>query len=579
MTIAIVVIVAVIVVIAAFAIGMRLGSRPAPPEPASAAPAPPAPATPAESETPDADTARVEAIAPGALPTFTAVGGMTALKAELTDAFDVLLHHADEAASYHLTFNGILLHGPPGVGKTFLAHATAGQFGLTLVPVSAADLLGATRAESARNVDDVFAFAAAHRPTLLFFDEFDAIAERRDDSSDLKHRAVVSALVAALERTRDVHDLIVMAATNRIDDVDPAVIRPGHFDRQIRVDLADRDARAAIFRACLANLPLDASVDFDDLARRSDALTPAAIANAVRTAALDAFTRARRDGGHIAITQDALVAGLDHGGHDRPTIEDHSWDSVILEASVKDQLRELQYVIEDRDAAVALGIDPPSGILLAGPPGNGKTTVAKVLAAQAQCSFYPISAADITSKWFGESEHNIARLFERARENRPSIVFIDEVDGIAARRGGGDDISDRLLTELLEQIDGMAGQRGILVIGATNRPDQIDPALLRGGRLSRTIAIPAPDEAGRLALLQLFTAKMPLTGVDLHGLAAVTEGWSGGDLRALCQDAALCALVAARARGEHAQHVSEDDFERALEQRTSGLGLPGRGSR
>lgn len=151
-------------------------------------------------------------------------------------------------------------------------------------------------------------------------------------------------------------------------------------------------------------------------------------------------------------------------------------------------------------------------------------------------------------------------------------MFIDEIDGIAARRGSGDDTSDRLLTELLEQIDGMAGQRGILVIGATNRPDQIDPALLRGGRLSRTIAVPAPDEAGRLALLQLFSAKMPLAGVDLHGLAAVTEGWSGGDLRALCQDAALCALVAARARGEHAQHVSEDDFERALEQRASGLG-------
>ena len=183
----------------------------------------------------------------------------------------------------------------------------------------------------------------------------------------------------------------------------------------------------------------------------------------------------------MTITNALLVANLRHGGEDRPTIEEHTWDSVILDAATKAQLQELQYLLEDPDAAGNLGIEPPSGVLLAGPPGNGKTTIAKVLAAQARCSFYPVSAADITSKWYGQSEENIARLFERARENRPSIIFIDELDGLAPHRGEMNDATDRVLGELLSEIDGMAGQRGILVVGASNRPDQIDPALLRGG--------------------------------------------------------------------------------------------------
>jgi transitional endoplasmic reticulum ATPase len=556
-----VVIVGVVVAAAAFAGGLTLGrSRvrarsPEQPAPASSpAPAPPDP-EPAFNTTAGAE-----------LPKFAAVGGMDAVKAELRDTFDVVLGHPEEAAEYHITWNGILLHGPPGVGKTFLARATAGEFGLTLIAVSASDLVGATRAEGAHNVDDLFAFASAHRPALLFFDEFDAIAQR-GESNDLKQQAILGALVAALERTRAQPDLVVMAATNNLDALDRSVIRPGRFDRHIRLDLPDTAARAAIFTAALSGLPLGADVDGQELARRTEGATPAALARAVRAAVMSAFAQARRAGHTVTITQSALLAALSDGGDDRPTVEGHTWADVVLSDDVKRELQELQYLLEDSDAARTLGIDPPSGLLLAGPPGNGKTTIAKVLAAQAKCSFYPVSAADIADKWYGQSEQNIAHLFERARENSPSIIFVDEIDGLAPKRGSATDATDRVLSELLDEIDGIAGQRGVFVIGATNRADQLDPALVRGGRLSRTITVPLPDEAARLALLKLFSAKMPLDHVDLPGLAAVTEGWSGGDLRALCQEAALAALVAARERGEQVSVVNGADFERALRER------------
>jgi transitional endoplasmic reticulum ATPase len=231
----------------------------------------------------------------------------------------------------------------------------------------------------------------------------------------------------------------------------------------------------------------------------------------------------------------------------------------VLPADTKAQLSQLQAIIENPESARRFGVEPPSGLLLAGPPGTGKTTVAKVIAAQAHCSFYPVSGADVMSKWVGESEGNIRRLFERARDNRPSVVFIDEIDALAARRGDIQ-VHDTQVNQLLSEIDGVAGQRGVFVIGATNRPDQLDPALLRGGRLSRTIVLGLPDEPGRRAILAAYTARMPTVGVDLDGLARRTQGFSPADLKALCQEAALAAM----ARSPEAS-VTQEDFDAALE--------------
>jgi transitional endoplasmic reticulum ATPase len=496
---------------------------------------------------------------PDELTTFEDVGGMNALKQEVRDTVGLMLEHPDDAERYGIEWNGILLHGPPGVGKTFFAEAIAGEYGLNFIHVSTGDLVAGIVGQSAQNIDKAFETAAQHLPCLLFFDEFDSVAQRRDNTPDQESRRTVNQLLTALEAHRDERRLLVVAATNSIEHLDPAVIRPGRFDRHIRIDLPDAHARREIFRAELDDRPAADAIDLDELVQRTEGMTPAGISKIVDTAALEVFRKAAESGENLELDTPALLSAIEqYGGQDRPTVEHWTWESLILPSAIKAQLQQLQAVIEDPESARRFGVDPPTGLLLAGPPGTGKTTVAKVLAAQAHCSFYPVSGADVMSKWVGESERNIRQLFERARENRPSIVFIDEIDAIASRRGAVE-VHDTSVNQLLAEIDGIAGQRGVFIIGATNRPDQIDPAMLRGGRLSRTIVLGLPDEAGRLALLRLQTARMPTVGVRLEEIAAETDGLSPADLKSLTQEAALAAM----ARGAESQ-VTHEDFEEAL---------------
>jgi len=498
---------------------------------------------------------------PGDLPGFADVGGMELLKRELKDTVGLMLAFAGEAESYRITWNGLLLHGRPGVGKTFVAKATAGEFGLNFVHATTGDLISSYRGESARNIETVFRLATAHVPCVLFFDEFDSVAQRREDWPDQEARRTVNQLLQTLEAYREVRALVVMAATNDLDGLDPAAIRPGRFDRHIRVDLPDAAGRAAIFRVQLRGRPTSPDLDVDLLAARSESLSPAVIARAVESAALAALRETATGGALVPLDTARLLAALAaQGGKDRPSVELHTWDELVLPATVKAELRQLQALIERPDETRALGVDLPSGVLLTGPPGTGKTTIAKVLAAQARCSFYPVTAADLTSMWLGESERKVRRLFERARENQPSIVFLDEIDAIASERGTSRSF-DPQVNQLLAEIDGIAGQRGVLVLAATNRPEQLDPALLRGGRLSRHIEILLPDLAGRTQLLRLQTRAMPLAGVDLAAVAARTDGYTGADLKAVCQQAALSALVRTSARPVT---VGWADFEAAI---------------
>ena len=500
---------------------------------------------------------------PDELHTFADVGGMEELKQEVRETVGLLLEHPDDAKRYGIDWNGILLHGPPGVGKTFFARAIAGEYGLNLMHVSTGDLVAGIVGQSAQNIDKAFQTALDKLPCLLFFDEFDSVAQRRDTTPDQESRRTVNQLLTSLEAHREERELLVMAATNSIEHLDPAVIRPGRFDRHIRIDLPDADARRAIFEAELDDRPSARDVDLDELVVRSEGMTPAAISKVVDSAALEAFRAATETGDEVLVDTQRLLAAIErYGGQDRPTVEHWSWDSLILDPAIKAQLQQLQRVIEDPESVKRFGVEPPTGLLLAGPPGTGKTTVAKVLAAQARASFYAISGADVISKWVGESERNIRQLFERARENRPSIVFIDEIDAIAGSRGEFH-VHDSHVNQLLAEIDGIAGQRGVFVIGATNRPDQLDPALLRGGRLSRTIVLGLPDEAGRLAMLRLHTARMPTVGVSLEALARETEGLSPADLKALAQEAALAAMTRSSAN-DPTPAVEHDDFVQAL---------------
>ena len=496
------------------------------------------------------------------LDTFDDVGGMTDLKHEIQDTIGLMLKHPDDAERYGIEWNGVLLHGPPGVGKTFFARAIAGEYKLNLMHVSTGDLASSLAGGSAQNIDKAFSTALQNLPCLLFFDEFDSVAQRRDGTPDQEARKTVNQLLTSLESIRDERRLLVMAATNSIEHLDPAVIRPGRFDRHIRIDLPDAEARREIFRAELDDRPTAADVDLEDLVRRTEGMTPAAISKVVDTAAIAVFREATEGGKQVELSEGHLEAALErYGGQDRPLVEHWTWDSLVLPVEVKRQLQQLQEVIEDPETAQRFGVEPPTGLLLAGPPGTGKTSVAKVLAAQAKSSFYPLSGADVISKWVGESEGNIRRIFNRARENRPSIVFIDEIDALAGSRGSVE-VHDSHVNQLLAEIDGVSGQRGVFVIGATNRPDQLDPALLRGGRLSRTIVLGLPDEPGRAAILRLHTVRMPTVGVDLEELASETEGFSPADLKGLCQEAALAAM--ARDEEGAAPAVTQEDFHEAI---------------
>ena len=507
---------------------------------------------------------------PDELSSFEDVGGMEQLKQEVRETVGLMLKHPDDAERYGIDWNGILLHGPPGVGKTFFARAIAGEHGMSLMHVSTGDLVASLVGGSARNIEKAFETALQNLPCLLFFDEFDSVAQRRDNTPDQESRRTVNQLLTSLEAYRDERELLVMAATNSIEHLDPAVIRPGRFDRHIRIDLPDAEARRAIFEAELDDRPAVDTIDLDTLVTRTEGMTPAAIAKIVDTAALEVFREATEAGEQLELDTQHLVSAIErHGGQDRPTVEHWTWDSLILADEIKAQLQQLQAVIEEPESAKRFGVEPPTGLLLAGPPGTGKTTVAKVLAAQARASFYPISGADVISKWVGDSERNIRQLFERARENRPSIVFIDEIDAIAGRRGDSLGVHDSHVNQLLAEIDGVAGQRGVFVVGATNRPDQLDPALLRGGRLSRTIFLGLPDEGGRLAMLRLHTARMPTIGVRFEELAAATEGFSPADLKSLAQEAALAAMTRT---GEDAEtpSVTHEDFVEAVERLMAG---------
>jgi transitional endoplasmic reticulum ATPase len=509
----------------------------------------------------------VRVLAPHECETFADVGGLLEVKRRIAETLGTVLERPDEAARYGVTHNGILFHGPPGTGKNLLSRAIAGEYGLRYIRFSPAAIASAYIHQAATNLKNVFELGRSSAPCVLFLDEIDTIASDRGAQPSADHREVVTQLMICLEEYRSVPGLVIAAATNDLDRLDPA-LREGRFDTKVLVPLPDATERADVIDVHLRRRD-DAvdwpSVDLVELARVTAGYSSAALETVVSLAAQAALRERTPITGPVV-----RQAIADRGGRSRLALDQVvTWDDVVLTDHTRDRVHEVLTVFAEPDLARRLGVTAPAGLLLYGPPGTGKTTIAKAMASQVAASFYELSAAELMSKWAGESEQRVSKLFTKARADRPAIVFIDEVDALLRRRAGtsGAKWEERVLSQFLRELDGLRGGDGVLFVGATNRVDTIDEAIV--GRRLEPIEVGLPDSAMRLRLLQLLCRDVALAkNVNLRTLVTATKGMSGADLKRLRDTAGRKALSRA-ARGGKGATVTMADFLGALDTQRS----------
>jgi transitional endoplasmic reticulum ATPase len=477
---------------------------------------------------------------------------------------------------------GVLLHGPPGTGKTRLARAVANESDAEFFHIAGPEIMGSAYGESEKRLREIFDEAGESSPSIIFIDEIDSIAPKRGQVSGEAEKRLVAQLLTLLDGLEPRQNVIVIAATNRPEAIDEALRRPGRFDREIVVGVPDERGRREILGIHTRGMPLGPEVDLPELARKTYGFVGADLAALTREAAIDAvrriMPRINLEDGTIPheVLEDLSVTRQDFDQAlkrvqpsamrevmvQKPNVR---WEDVGGLDAVQNRLREgVELPLKDPDAFRRLGIRPAKGFLLYGPPGTGKTLLAKAAAREAEANFIATKSSDLLSKWYGESEQQIARLFARARQVAPTVIFIDELDSLVPARGGGlgePQVTERVVNTILAEMDGLEELQSVVVIGATNRPNLIDPALLRPGRFDELIYVPVPDEAGRRRIVAIHAKDMPLAAdVDLDSLAARTPRFTGADLEDLVRRAGLFALRESLG----AKEVTMAHFEKAL---------------
>ena len=455
---------------------------------------------------------------------------------------------------------GVILWGPPGCGKTLIAKAIANETGAHFISINGPEIMSKFYGESEARLREIFKEAEENAPAIIFIDELDAIAPKRSEVTGEVERRVVSQLLTLMDGLKARGQVIVIGATNRIDAVDPALRRPGRFDREIRIGVPDRNGRKEILQIHTRRMPLAEDVNLEELANITHGFTGADLAALCREAAMNALRRflpkmdLEKETIPAEVLEELKVTREDFMNALK-IVQPSALREVILEIPnvkwedigdlerVKQELREaVEWPLKYPDVFKRLGIKPPRGILLYGPPGTGKTLLAKAVANESEANFISVKGPEVLSKCVGESEKAVREIFQRAREAAPCIIFFDELDAIAPRRGLHTDagVTDRIVNQLLTEMDGIQILKDVVVIGATNRPDILDPALLRPGRFDRVIYVPPPDVEGRYQIFQIHTREMPLADdVDLRKLAEMTEGYTGADIEAVCREAAM----------------------------------------
>ncbi len=476
---------------------------------------------------------------------------------------------------------GVLLYGPPGTGKTLLAKAVANESDANFIDISGPELVSKFVGESEERLRSIFDEAKEKAPTIIFMDEIDAIAPKREEATNEVERRMVSQLLTLMDGMSSRGQVIVIGATNRQNAIDPALRRPGRFDREIEIGVPDRNSRKEILQIHTRNMPVAKDVSVDDLADMTHGFTGADITSLAREAAMATLRRILPKILDKRSVPNELLVSLEVTKEDfmeafngiqpsalrevfveRPNVH---WNDVGDLEEVKAQLKEaVELPIKKPEAFTKMGIRPVKGVLLVGAPGVGKTMLAKAVATERESNFISIKGPELLSKYVGESEKAVRELFRKAKMAAPCIIFIDEIDSIAYTRSG--DSSDSMVTErvvdtLLTEMDGLGGLKNVIVIAATNRPDIIDPALLRPGRFDKIIEIPMPNEAARLEIFKVHMKRMPIAkDVSIEQLAKATEGYTGAEIENLTREAGMNAIRANR------NEVIKEDFEKALEE-------------